>query len=422
MEQETRKPVRKIFYGWWIIAAGTMINSLNGGLYFYGFSNFFKPLLREFGWSRAAISLGTSLARLEGAMEAPLVGFLIDRLGPRKIMLFGISLMGIGYLLFSQVSSFGMYLAVFLCCLAIGQGFGIYLPVHTTAANWFIKKRSRVMGILQTGIGAGGIFVPLLALIIVQYGWRTGALAAGSALLVFGLPLATVFRHRPEQYGYLPDGELEKTPDKPVTNSDIDMSEEIDFSVRESIKTKAFWAITIAFGVTQGVSGSVVLHSIPHLTDVGIPTVVAATATGAIGMASIVGRLSFGWFGDRFNKRHLLAIAFALEALGVLIFSNVSSTWHIIPFLAVFCLGYGGVQPLILAILADFFGRKNYGTIFGFHQFFRAFLQMTLPIVTGLVFDVTGSYRIAFLSFIILLAIGIVLMLIIKPPRKAALG
>ncbi len=175
-----------------------------------------------------------------------------------------------------------------------------------------------------------------------------------------------------------------------------------------------------AFSITQGVSGSVVLHSIPHLTDVGIPMVIAATATGSIGVASILGRLSFGWLGDRFSKKHLLAFAFALEAVGVLIFSNVDSTWHLIPFLVVFCLGYGGVQPLILAILADFFGRQNYGTIFGLQQFFRAFPQMGLPILTGWIFDVSGSYQIAFSLFIVLLASAAGLMLFTRSPVKAS--
>jgi len=422
MNQGIKKPAKKIFFGWWIVVAGTIINSFNGGLYFYGFSNFFTPLVKEFGWSRAAVSLGTSLSRLEGALEAPLVGFLIDRIGPRKVMLFGLSLMGIGYLLFSRINSFAMYLAVFLCCLAIGQGFGVYLPVHTTAANWFIKKRSRVMGILQAGVGAGGFFVPLLSLIIVQYGWRSGAAAAGGSLLLITLPLATLFRHRPEQYGYLPDGEPAKTSDASYMETTEDLlSEKTDFTARESIKTMAFWSTVLAFGITQGVSGSMVLHSIPHLTDVGIPTVIAATATGAIGITSILGRLSFGWLGDRFNKKYLIAIAFSLEALGVLIFSQISSTWHVIPFLLVFCLGYGGVQPLVLAILADLFGRKNYGIIFGLQQFFRAFIQMTMPILTGWIFDVTGSYWIAFMLFIVLLTIGIILMLIMRTPGKLIL-
>ncbi|MFC2005315.1 MFS transporter [Chloroflexota bacterium] len=318
-----------------------------------------------------------------------------------------------------------MYIAVFLCCLAIGQGFGVYMPVHTTAANWFIKKRSRAMGILQTGTGAGGILVPLFAWIIAQYGWRMGAIVAGATLLSTALPLATLFRHRPEQYGYLPDGELAKTPGAPVTTSPIEMTEklplvEIDFSLKEAIKTRAFWALVIAFGMSQAVSSSVVLHSIPHLTDVGIPTVMAATAAGAIGMTSILGRISFGWLGDRVSKRHFLAIAFALEVVGILIFSNIHSPWHIIPFLLVYCLGYGGVQPLLLSILADFFGRKHYGTIFGSQQFFRAFIQVPLPVLTGWIFDVTGSYRIAFMLFIILLVIAIGLMLITKPPTKVS--
>ncbi|MFC2066096.1 MFS transporter [Chloroflexota bacterium] len=421
-----RRPAKKIFYGWWIVVAGTIINSLNGGIYFYGFSNFFMALVKEFGWSRAAISLGSSLARLEGAFEAPLVGFLIDRVGPRRIMLFGIGLMGIGFILFSKINSFGMYLTVFLTCLALGQGFGVYMPVHTTAANWFIKKRSQAMGILQAGVGFGGVLVPLFALIITQFGWRTGAVISGITILVIGLPCAGLFRHRPEPYGYLPDGRIEQTSG---TADPLSSSETIkdpaavgtDYSPKEAVKTMAFWSMVTAFGITQGVSGSVVLHSIPHFTDVGIPMVVAATATGSIGMASILGRLSFGFLGDRFSKRHLLALAIALEAAGVLIFSNLDSTWQIIPFLVVFCLGYGGIQPLILAVLADFFGRKSYGTVFGLQLFFRSLPQFGLPILAGWIFDVSGSYHAAFMLFIALLAVAGGLMLITRSPSKASL-
>lgn len=422
-----RHPDKKIFYGWWIIIAGTIINALNGGVFFYGFSIFFMPLVDEFGWSRAAVSLGVSLSRLERGILAPLIGFLIDRIGPRRLMLFGVSLTGIGYFLFGQINSFGMYLLVFLGCMSIGQGFSTYGPVHTAAANWFIKKRSQVMGILQAGLGAGGILVPVFAMVITRYGWRAGAVAGGATFLVMGLPLAALFRHRPEQYGYLPDGEPARVIETPVTTSAEAKADrlppgELDFSTKEAMKTMAFWLLAIGFGLAQAVSVAVILHSVPYLTGVGISTVAAAAITGAIGMGSIFSRLLFGWLGDRFSKKYLLAVTFALEGVGVLILSGVQSTWHTIPFLIVFCLGYGGMQPVILAILGDYFGRKNYGAIFGFQQFFWSLPQMGLPVLAGWVFDVTGNYWLAFLLFVILLAVVTGLILTMRPPVKAGLS
>ena len=206
--------MNRVFYGWWIVLACWAVTLYGGGAFFFGFSAFFKPISEEFGWSRALTAGAISLSQAEGFIEGPIVGPLVDRFGPRKLMLLGICMVTVGFLALSMVNTLAFFYFVYVVFLAIGFNTGFFVAAQAAVANWFIKKRSRALGLLSTANGFGGaIMAPLVAWLILSFGWRVASVWIGLGMFTIGIPLALVVRHRPEQYGYLPDGE--KAPDPP---------------------------------------------------------------------------------------------------------------------------------------------------------------------------------------------------------------
>ncbi len=180
--------------------------ALSAGINFHGFSNFIIPLSREFGWNRTTISAAFSLARLEAGLFGPIEGWFVDKLGPRRLVLFGVPLMALGYVLMSQVNSLFFFLIVYVLFISLGSSIGTGSPMTAAVANWFDRKRGLAFGIMWSGVGIGGLFVPALGWLIEEFGWRDASLIIGIFLFVAGTPIGFVMRHRPEPYGYLPDG------------------------------------------------------------------------------------------------------------------------------------------------------------------------------------------------------------------------
>ncbi|MBM2825129.1 MAG: hypothetical protein HW402_793 [Dehalococcoidales bacterium] len=420
-----------IFYGWWIVLAATVSNVLSGGFSLYGFGLFVMPLVNEFGWSRAAISAAMSFSSIEGGLLSPIAGFLIDKFGPRKMMFFGITLMGIGFILLGRVDSLLVFYLVFLF-KAAGSSVGSFRACLVAITNWFIKKRGTALGIAQSGLSVGGTLVPLLALLMIQYGWRPTAALLGLIMLIVGLPLALVVRHRPEQYGYLPDGEIKET--SPVGkqpkvamaghsassgSAKKEETREVNFTPRQALRTRVFWLLAAIFGLRLTVTTAVVIHQIPFLIDIGATPQLAATMLGGIAMLSVVGKIGFGRLADIMEKRYVSVITLAMMTLGLFILASARTWWQVIPFIIIYAPAYGGAATLMNAIRGEYFGRQHFGTIMGLMDLVQIFGTVLGPVFAGWVFDVTGSYRIAFLSFTVTMAITLVLMLIARRPVLA---
>lgn len=422
----------KIFYGWWIVLASTIAHIFSGGFYFYGFSTFFMPLVTEFGWSRAAISGAFSMSRIEGGLLGPIGGFLVDKFGPRKMMFLGLTIMGAGFVWFSRIDSLLSFYLVFILCVAAGSTLGIHQAGLVSIANWFRRKRSMAMGIGMSGIGLGGILVPVLGWLIGQYGWRLAAFIIGLTILITGVPLALVMRRRPEEYGYLPDGEARETSIRkteldaaktgrslsPSPSTDRADPKDIDFTPGQALRTKVFWLLILIFGIRQFVVSAVAVHQIPFLIGLGISSELAAAILGSIAIISVLGRLGFGRMADIIEKRYVNAICLALIALGCLILANAQTFWHVIAFLIIYSPAYGGGAVLMNAIRAEYFGRQYFGTIMGLMDFFQMFGMVLGSVFAGYVFDITESYRLAFITFAIMAAIVTVLMLWARRPAS----
>jgi MFS family permease len=202
---------KRIFYGWWIVLACSLIGFYIGGVIFFGFTAFFEPIREEFGWSYAKISFAISLRGLEMGLFAPLVGFLVDRFGSRKLIFWGTITVGFGLLLLSFTQSLAMFYSSFLL-IAFGAGGCSSVVTMTAVANWFQRKVGLALGVVGAGIGAGGLLLLLIVRLINLYQWRMTLIILGLGMLALGIPLSLIIRDRPEHYGYLIDGEASSLP------------------------------------------------------------------------------------------------------------------------------------------------------------------------------------------------------------------
>ncbi len=417
---QTRRP--RIFYGWWVVLACAGVIYYGGGVFFYGFGVFFNPIREEFGWSAATAALAFSLYRLEAGIGAPLVGFLVDRFGPRALMLFGSVIVGLGFLLLSRINSLLSFYAAFLI-LSFGFSFSMGPVGSVAVVNWFERKRGKALGVLMVGAGLTGTLAPVLAWLIHTYQWRTTLVIVAVGTWVVCMPLSLLVRHRPEKYGLLPDGDT-SPPSAPTAVDGSRPSEEVEgVHWRQAIGSfSTFWILALAGTLSGAAISSAILLLVPHLESVGVPREQAALAITFLTLISLVGRLGMGWLADYADKRYLLAFAFVIQAIGLVMLAFVTEFWMVFPFLLFFGPGYGGGIPVRSVLLADYFGRRYFGTIQGMQQTVMAVGGILGPLVAAWIFDLDGSYQKAWLLFAALTLAAAVLILLAPAPVKSLKG
>ncbi|MFC1901747.1 MFS transporter [Chloroflexota bacterium] len=405
----------KIFYGWWIVAACFLIAALSGGFVFLGFTALIEPIADEFGWSYAQISLAASLIGVELGLIAPISGLLVDRWGPRRLAVSGVLLIGFGLMFLSRISSLVTFYTGY-ALIAVGISGCSPTVLMTTIANWFRKKLGIALGIVSSGFAIGGLLVPMIVKLISVFDWRMALIIMGLTTLVIGLPFSLLFRHKPEQYGYLPDGEKStiKTTDEVPLHPE---SNEVAFGTKQALKSRTFWHIGLAMMFQAGLISAVVAHIMPFLSSIGIERSTASLAAMSTPLISIFGRLGSGWLSDRYNKKRAAIGCFVIMAFGLLCANLVfiSFLWLIVPFLILFGIGWGGYSIIRAALIREYFGRSNFGSIFGFYAGITALGSFSGPLFAGWVFDSWASYQIAWLVFAILIFVGM-LIIATTPP------
>ena len=404
---ELVKKPKDIFYGWWVIAASAVICAAGAGFYFYGFSTFFLPISADLGLKRASTSLVFSVARLEGALEGPIVGWLIDRFGARKLIIIGLIIFAAGYIAMHWMDSFLMFFILYAGVVAVGYQTGFVHGKYALANKWFVRQRSKATGIISAAYGLGGaIIVPVLGWLIAQYGWRIAVVIAGAVPLIIGLPLLLVIRSLPEEKGLLPDGDEVATQE----------AEEVSFAVRDAVKTPVFWILSLGLTLRQFVVGGIWVHLVPMLVFKGFDEQGAANAVGLLLIFSIPVRFIFGWLGDIHPKRYLLALCCLIETTSLIIVFTAQSLWQVYLFVIIFALGYG-VSPLNIAIVGEYFGRRYFATIRGIMSLVYSAGVITGPIFAGYIYDVTQSYQVAFVTFIVVYSLAATTLFFARPPR-----
>jgi len=404
--------IKKIFYGWWIVLACSLIGFYVGGVIFYGFTAFFEPIREEFGWSYTQISFAASLRGLEMGIFAPFVGFIADRFGSRKLIFWGTITVGFGLILLSRTQSLAMFYGSFLL-IAFGAGGCAMVVTMAAVASWFHKKVGIALGVMASGVGASGLMLPLIVQLIDVSDWRTTLIILGLGMWILGIPLSFVIRNRPEQYGYLPDGISSSDRMPNLENQDTGVKA-VEIGFKEALKNRAFLYLNMVEAIRMMIVAAVIIHVMPYLSSLGLPRATAGLVAGAIPLFSIIGRFGFGWLGDVFDKRYVMAWTFCMISLGMLAFCYVQVIWVAFAFLLLFSPGYGGGMVLRGAILREYFGRNSFGKMIGITMGSASIGGIIGPTVAGWVFDILGSYHLIWLVFCGLSGLAISLGLRIK--------
>ena len=408
----------KIFYGWWIVLSTNVICLLGFGTWLYSFGVFFKPMMSEFGWTRAMTAGAYSMRSIEGGIASPIVGWAVDKYGPRIVIIIGAVIAGLGFCMMPLISSLLGFYMIYGVILSIGMSAMLYIPAFTLIARWFKRKVSMATSVLAIGAGIGGLIcAPISAILITNYGWRISFIIIGFTVWIVVIPLSFVVRNSPEEMGLRQDGD--PPGDEDSTEEDLVVDDDEDYTLKQALRSHAFWMLALS-GLFQGMAHStVIVHSIPHLTDMGIPLTQAAASIGFLTLVSIIGRVSYGYLGDRFDKRYLFVSLYVMQALGVLVLMTANSMAMVYLFIFLFGVGFGGGIPLGTAIWAEYFGRKAFGKIMGFSAPVGMISSAVGPIMAGHIFDVTGSYSYAFMAISALVLCGSpVIMSLRKKPRN----
>ena len=423
-----RRPV--IFYGWWIVLSGAAMMTLMGAFSYYGMGVFFNSIREDLGWNAAALGAALSLSRIQGGVLAPVVGVLIDRFGSRRLVLIGVLMTGSGFVLLGQTMSLIYFYIVFIFLVQGGVSAGMGNAPTAAVANWFSTRRATALGVMNLGISLGGILAKPLAEIITAFGWRTALVIAGATVWVVGLPLAFVIRHRPEDHGYLPDGaEPERAGDAHGSaaaasnggSTAVDARQpDVIYSPKQALRTQAFWSIALMFSARHFVTGSVALFLIPLLQERGLSLTDAATILSLMALVGMPGRVGFPWLGDRMDKRTVIGFCLVFQSIGLILFTAIGGTLGIVFFLVLYSPTYSGVQPLIPAIQADYFGREWFATIRGMMAPVATISVVSSPLVVSAIRDFTGTYEPAFAALGVANILALIFVATIRPPRGQA--
>ncbi|MEE8442475.1 MAG: MFS transporter [Dehalococcoidia bacterium] len=393
-----------------------------------GAGAFFLPIAREFGTTRGALSWAYAAIRLEGGLTGPIEGFLIDKFGPRRVMLVGWFVFGLGFILLSEVRSLPQFYVAFLIT-ALGNSLSGFLPIATCVVNWFMRRRGTALGIVLAGNSLGGVFVPVLALSITNFGWRPTAAGVGVFVMLVGLPIASVMRRRPEDYGYMPDGAFPREAASDIPASHVDTTEtdspgddttvEHDMSARQALKTSAFWLLALSHSGSLTAWSAVAVHLIPALVDNGLSEPQAASIFGVLAIVATASRLAGGILGDRLGLKRVLIASFVVQAVAMVVLAFTTTTWQAILFAVLMGIGFGARGPLNAAFRGNLFGRSNFATISGAMEPITMIGLVIAPVFAGLVYDSRQSYTLAFLTIALVNAASALFVLPIRRPSPA---
>jgi sugar phosphate permease len=413
----------RVFYGWWMVGAGFGLQLLVAGLFQQSFGAYVVLLHDNEGWSKTALSAAYSIQQVEAALIGPVQGFLIDRFGPRSVMRVGVVIFGIGFMLFSRVESLmTFYFAIVL--FGLGAQLTGFFPVTVAVVNWFERRRARALSTMSIGFAVGGVIVPLVALSLEAAGWRTTAFASGVLIIVAGIPLVQIMRHRPEDYGEVPDGrnnvdrykaeEARKPSKVPATEAGSR-----DFTAKEALRTPAFWFISLGHGSALLIVSAVTVHAASYLKqDLGYSLGAASLVITLMTLTQVLGLVISGVIGDKLDKRYIAFACMGMHALALMLVAYAQDVPMVIAFAVLHGAAWGIRGPLMQAIRAEYFGRASYGMILGLSSLVFTLGNIAGPLVAGILADTTGGYREGFTVLTVLSGAGSLFFLLAKRPQR----
>ena len=383
-----------LFYGWRMVAVSSAIRALGSGLHSFGFTIFFLPLSQDLNLSRTATSLAFSLARAEGAVEGPLLGHILDRYGPRPVMLTAVVLMGLGYLLFALVDSYATFLIVYLGIISLAHSGGFMHAPIVLVNSWFIRQRARAITINSAAFSLGGVLIaPILSAIVLNWGWRWGATFSGVMFLLCGIPICLAIRRSPESMGLAPDGDVAKD----ISSSSQDHPEagairDVDVSAGDAFRSLTFWTLVFGNAIRNMAYHGISTHFVPMMVWKGMSQAQAAFLLSSFAFLGLISTLAFGWFADRMNKPRLVSTILFIAAAGMLLPLFSSSLWALWLFTVLFtCVE--ATYAVGWAVVGDFFGRKHFAKIRGYMSFFYMWGGVAGPVIAGMIYDRWQTYE-----------------------------
>jgi MFS family permease len=416
---------RRFFYGWTLVGVSAFIMVIGTVPLFQGMTAWFVVLEREFSWSRTQLSIAFSLSRVEGSIMGPISGYLIEKLGSRRMVLIGLVVAGGGFVIMSRMTDIWHFYVAFVV-MSMGVGLGTWMPMMTVLNNWFARNRSTAMALSMEGFLVGGmVLVPLLAFAIDpdavgRPGWRNTALAIGLFLVVVAFPVSRLVRNAPEPYGQYPDGEATARPRRAAAATSGGDDDEPDFTWQEAVRTRSFWLITMGHACSSIVIVTITVHLGPMLDDRGFSLQTVGWVVGAYTGVAAIFTLLGGYVGDRLPMRFALFGFSAVQSGAVLVLLLADTAPMVFLFAALMGVGFGGRNPLTTAIRGVYFGRKAFASITGMSMIPMNVMLLAAPLFAGIMFDATQSYAVPMVVVAIVSLAGSTLFLFLGSPEAAA--
>ena len=387
---------RRVYFGWWLLAASVAAMALGSGTSFWAFGFYVQPLEREFGWTRAEVSLGFSSALLVSGLSGPLIGRFIDTRGPRTAILVGAVLTALSFVLLATTASLWQWY-LYSTLNAVARQLMFFIPFMALISRWFDRRRGIAVSILGTGFSLGGfIVVPFVQLAMEMLGWRGTLIASGGAVAAVFLPIGLfIVRNNPAELGLAPDG----ARDADGTSSTPRAVEGV--TLREALRSPLFWALSFGFMLFfYGMFGWMV-HQVPFYESIGLSRRTAAIIVSATAALSIGTRLLVGLIADRITRFEYVVVGLAgTLLLGMVTLSISHAPAAIALFLVLWVIGTAGGPMIESLLLTRAFGVKHFGTILGSVVVVETIGQILSPTVAGAIYDATGTYDLALLMFI----------------------
>ena len=411
-----------MFYGWWLVVITGMVMVIATVPLFHAMTVWAVALDRQFGWPKAQLGLALTLTRVESGLIGPLEGYLVDKVGTRRMVFIGLVILGGAWIFFSRVENLWMFYLAYVL-MAVGQGLGSWIPLMTMLNKWFISRRSSAIGWANVVSRFGALLlVPAIAWCVAdmpgRIGWQTTALILGIGILVLAGPLSLLIRNDPKDTGDTPDGEAYRPTAAGLSSASAQApSRQQDMTASEALRTPAFWLIAFGHGFTSMVILAIMTYLGLLMVDKGYTGQDAGWVVSAYTGVAMVFQLVGGYSGDRLSKRVGLAFFTAVQAAGVVVLVMADTLPMFFAFAVLFGAGFGGRNPLTVAIRADYFGTGSFGKILGFSTVPMNLLLLTASPFTGWMYDRYGNYDLAFLILAGLNLVGAVCFIFAARPR-----
>ena len=403
-----------------MVGAGWAMQFLQSCLLLQAFGAYVAILRDDMGWTKTQLAGAAALHQVEAAVLGPILGWVIDRFGAQGVIRFGVFVFGIGFMLLSQIDSLFSFYGAFIV-VALGASLAGFFPINVALIHWFERKRARALSSVQFGFALGGIAMPVVAWSLATFGWRPTAFASGVVIIVLGFPLSLVMRRRPEDFGERVDGEPAPSPAETAGADPQPAPPDRDFTAREALRTPAFWLLALGHGFALFVVSAVNVHAITHMKEGLQYSLEAASLVILLQTLSQLGGVVAGWFvGDRYDKRMLSAACMFLHMAGLLSLTYALNHAMVVAYAITHGFAWGLRGPFMQAIRADYFGRSAIGMILGLSFMIVVLGQIGGGMISGILADATGNYRMGFTVVALLAGLGSVFFLLAKKPALPA--